>query len=604
MKALGPENQNFDRNRHSETSLERSGAKIVVESLIRNNVELVFGFPGGAVIPLYDEILAHHLELKHILVRHEQGAIHAAEAYARVKGQPGVAIGTSGPGASNFLTGIMNAHLDSVPVVVIAGQVNTNLIGNDAFQECDMMSMTNPITKHNFQVRDVNNLEQIIDQAFHLATTGRPGPVYIDLPRDIQLQTTQSVHRGSLDLPYYVSSRPVISHRILRAANLIRNAKRPLLIIGHGAVHAKAGNTLSRFAMDHKIPVATTIMSKGIFDEKNPLSVGCLGMHGRRVANHAVSKSDVLVVFGCRFSDRITGEPTSFAKGKQIIHVDIDPYEIGKNVPAHVEINSDALDAARALSAELTGFESPWLSWTEEIKRLKRICDRCVPEAAHDHLHPKQIMRALNEVIDDEDIVTTGVGQHQMFASHYLTRRLSRTFITSGGAGTMGFCLPAAVGASLAKPDAIVWALDGDGSLQMTLQELGTVATSGARVVLIVVDNGYLGMVRQWQELFFDKRYSHVELSGNPDFVQLAQAYGIEGRRVTDSAELKTALEYAKQLKKSILLHVVVEPESNIMPMIPPGGKLTEFFGLCINSPGRFFSPEEISGKGRQGEDR
>lgn len=584
---------------HDETRpvkhLERKGAKMAVESLIRNGVDLVFGFPGGAVIPLYDEILAHRSEIHHVLVRHEQGAIHAAQAYARVKGRTGVAIGTSGPGASNFLTGIMDARLDSTPVVVIAGQVNTTLIGNDAFQECDMMSMTNPITKHNFQVRDIRDLERIFDQAFHIASTGRPGPVYIDLPRDIQMQTTKSRHNGSLDLPYYVETRPVVHHAVSRAATVIRSAKRPLIIMGHGAIHGRAGSILGRLAEELEIPVATTILAKGGFDEKNTLSVGCLGMHGRRIANYAVSEADVLAVFGCRFSDRITGEPKSFARGKRIIHVDIDPYEIGKNVPAHVEINADAGDAARALFDELRGFTGSWPNWTKKIKNLRRVCAKCIPDPKSDHLLPKQVMTALNKIMDDEDVVVTGVGQHQMFASHYLSRSLPRTFITSGGAGTMGFCLPAALGASLAKPDAKIWALDGDGSLQMTLQELGTLSTSGAKVALVVIDNGFLGMVRQWQELFFEKRYSSVQLTGNPDFLKLADAYGIEARRVTDLNSLDDALKYAKTSEKSVLIHVVVEREANIMPMIPPGGKVTDFAGYCIEKPGCFFSEQELT---------
>jgi len=351
-----------------------------------------------------------------------------------------------------------------------------------------------------------------------------------------------------------------------------------------------------------KIPVATTILAKGAFDETNGLSVGCLGMHGRRAANHAVSKADVLAVFGCRFSDRITGEVASFARGKTIIHVDIDPYEIGKNVPAHVEINADALDAANALSEELGDFSCSWHAWTEEITSLKKLCDRCIPDSPTDLLLPRQIMAALNEVMDDEDVVTTGVGQHQMFASHFLKRRLPRTFITSGGAGTMGYCLPAAVGASLAKPQATIWAIDGDGSLQMTLQELGTLANSSAKVVLIVIDNGFLGMVRQWQELYFNKRYSQVSLNKNPDFLKLADAYGIKGRRVSNVQDLQQALRYAKNRQDSYLIHAVIEPESNIMPMIPPGGRLIDFSGHCIKNPGRFFSTEELDELKRQKE--
>jgi acetolactate synthase-1/2/3 large subunit len=577
------------------TAAERSGAQIIVESLERNGVELAFGYPGGAVIPLYDEIGKHGDQIRHVLVRHEQGAVHAAAAYARVSGRAGVAIATSGPGASNLLTGIMDAHLDSTPVVVIGGQVASPLIGRDAFQECDMMGMTNPITKHNFQPRSVDELEEMIDQAFHIATTGRPGPVYVDLPKDVQTQTTHTGRGGPLDLPFYTSSRELDPAAVRRAGNLIRNASRPLLLIGQGAVHANAADELRAFATRLEIPVATTIMGKGVFDERDPLSVGCVGMHGRRSANYAVANSDLLIVFGCRFSDRVTGEPKSFAAGKRIIHVDIDPYELGKNVPAHVALNGDAREAAVALDRELEGWNASWTGWTEHIRHLRGICNRCVPMQPSPRLDPRAVMEALNRVIAPHDVVTTGVGQHQMFASHFLIRSEPRTFITSGGAGTMGFGLPAAIGAALAKPDVNVWAVDGDGSLQMTIQELGTLATCGAKVIVVVLENGYLGMVRQWQELYWDRRYSAVELEGNPDFVRLAEAYGIAARRAEDPQELEDALLQARDADHSTLIHVPVEPESNIMPMLPPGGELTDFFGFCMRRPGEFFSPDEMA---------
>jgi acetolactate synthase-1/2/3 large subunit len=573
--------------------VERTGARIIVESLERNGVELAFGYPGGAVIPLYDEILDHADRLRHVLVRHEQGAVHAAAAYARVSGRPGVAIATSGPGASNLLTGIMDAHLDSTPVVVIAGQVASPLIGRDAFQECDMMGMTNPITKHNFQPRSVDELEEMVDQAFFIARTGRPGPVYIDLPKDVQSDTTFNGRGGPLDIPFYVAERTVDPAATRRAANLFRNARRPLLLIGQGAVHADASAALRALAHRLRLPVATTIMAKGTFDERDPLGLGCVGMHGRRVANYAVANCDLLIAFGCRFSDRITGEPKSFATGKQIVHVDIDPYELGKNVPAHVALNCDARDAAVALDGELREWTAPWTDWADHLVRLRQVCGRCVPAFPSRTLGPRQVMEALNRVLRSDDVVTTGVGQHQMFASHFLIRSEPRTFITSGGAGTMGFGLPAAIGAALARPSAQVWAIDGGGSLQMTVQELGTLATCGAKVTVVVLDNGYLGMVRQWQELYYDRRYSAVTLHGNPDFVRLAEAYGIEGRRVIDTADLDEALNSARDSHHSVLLHVPVEPESNIMPMMPPGGRITDFFGFCMDQPGQFFTPDE-----------
>jgi acetolactate synthase-1/2/3 large subunit len=576
---------------------ERSGAQIAVESIIDQGIKLIFGFPGGAVIPLYDELKAHENQLRHILVRHEQGAVHAATSYARVTGGPGVAVATSGPGASNLITGLMDALLDSTPIVVIGGQVSTSLIGNDAFQECDMIGMTNSVTKHNFQCRDANALADMIQQSFHIATTGKPGPVYIDLPKDVQTQKTRNGLAGPLDLPFYAPNKPVDPMAVGKAVNLIKTAKRPLLMLGQGVLHGNAEETLTTFANQHHIPVATTIMAKGAFDERNPLSVGCGGMHGRRIANHALSNCDVLITFGCRFSDRVTGDPNAFGEGKKIIHVDIDPYEIGKNVPVHVEMNCDANDAAEALSGALRGFRGNFEEWTRQIAHLREVCNHCVKEPSDGKLTPIHVMDALNSVLADDDVVTTGVGQHQMFASHYLYRRKPRTFVTSGGAGTMGFCLPASIGAALAKPDVNVWAVDGDGSFQMNVQELGTLASSEAKVIIVLVDNGYLGMVRQWQELFHGRRYSSVKLSDkNPDFVKLAEAYGIEGRFVNDESSLKAALAYARDAKHSVLVHVAVDPTSNIEPMIPPGGKLTDSFGHCIETPGSFFSKREMNG--------
>ena len=578
-----------------EAPAEMSGAAIIVESLIRNGAEVAFGFPGGTVIPLYDELLNQQHRFRHILVRHEQGAIHAAQAYARVTGRPGLAFGTSGPGAANLITGIMDAHLDSTPVVVIGGQVPTSFIGNDAFQECDMMVMTNPITKHNFQPRSADELALVVDQAFHIAASGRPGPVYIDLPKDIQMEMSSKLVPGPLDLPHYVDSRPVDPKAMMNAVEMIRDAKRPLMILGQGAMMSGASDILQALAHDLQIPVGTTILAKGAMDERDPLSVGCFGMHGRRVANYTVSHCDVMIVFGCRFSDRVTGETKSFAEGKKIIHVEIDPYEIDKNVPAAIGLNCDALEAAKQLKNELQGFKGDWENWSHKIENYVRLCNACLPDPPNKNIHPKELMDALNEVVADEDIVTTGVGQHQMFASHYLYRRLPRTFLTSGGSGTMGFGLPSAIGAAVAKPEVCVWNVDGDGSFQMTLQELGTLAACKAKVNIVIMDNGYLGMVRQWQELFHDRRYSAVELSNNPNFVKLAESYGIEGIFAEDADALKKALAYAKTSENSVLIHVPVVKESNIMPMIPPGGKVTDFIGHCIKEPGNFFREDETS---------
>ncbi len=576
-----------------EPDLPRSGAQITVDSLVRNGVDVVFGFPGGTVIPLYDELLERRNDVRHILVRHEQGAVHAAAGYARVTGKPGVAVATSGPGVSNLITGLMDAHLDSTPLVVLGGQVITSLIGKDAFQECDMIGMTNSVTKHNFQCRDVNDLAGMLDQAFHLATTGRPGPVYIDLPKDIQVNEAQVALTDGLDLPFYVDYRPVDRSGVHRAANLIRNARRPLVVAGQGVLLSNASSALREFTRERNLPVGTTILAKGAVDERDSRSLGCFGMHGRRVANYAIANCDVMLAVGCRFSDRVTGEPKSFAMGKQIIHMDIDPYEIGKNVPAHVEMNCDALEGITALQEALADVEGAWSKWTEELVRLHQVCDACIPDPPSAGFTPKHVMHALNEVIRPDDIVTTGVGQHQMYASHYLYRSNPRTFVTSGGAGTMGFGLPSAIGAAVGAPGVNVWAIDGDGSLQMTIQELGTLSKCGAKVIPVIVDNGYLGMVRQWQELYYDRRYSSVNLHGSPDFVKIAEAYGIEGRFADDIDSLMTALLHAREADHSVLIRVAVEQESNIEPMIPPGGKVTDFCGYCIKNPGHFFSEDE-----------
>ncbi len=562
-----------------------TGAEVVAESLLLHGIDCVFGYPGGAVLPLYDALHSYRERINHVLVRHEQGAVHMAEGYARASGKVGVAVATSGPGASNLLTGLLDAHLDSVPLVVLAGQVPCNVIGKDAFQECDMIGMTGTITKHNFQVLDVSVLERVLAQAFYIARTGRPGPVYVELPKDIQ--TANVVYSGrafegeALDLPFYVCRHPVEEDKVEEAVALIRSAKRPALLVGQGAVHGGAMGAVSEFAKVFDIPVTTTIMAKGIIDESAPLAMGTVGMYGRRVANRSVFESDVLIALGCRFSDRVTGEPKSFAEGKKIIHIDIDPYEIGKNVPAYVGFHCDVRDAVVAMQRRLEGFQPTWASWTRDLVARSSVCDDCVAHRKTNRLHPVQVVRAVAGRVQDDDIVTTGVGQHQMAATHFIERKTTRTFITSGGAGTMGFGLPAGIGAAMASPESTVWVLDGDGSLQMTGQELGTLAAAGCNVVVVVFDNGYLGMVRQLQEHFCESRYHGVSLPGSPDFVMLAKAYGIEAFLADSEERLEEALDKAVNTQGPALIHVALDPESNVVPMFAIGGSIGDSVNDC-----------------------
>ncbi len=517
-------------------------------------------------------------------------AAHAAEGYARASGKAGVCIATSGPGATNLVTGIMDAYMDSVPIVAFGGQVPTALIGNDAFQETDMMGITLPITKHNFQVREPNKMAPIIMKAFKIALEGRPGPVYIDLPKDVQIgEVTEKPLKEVSIAGFQPTLKPNIV-QIRKAAQAILNAERPLFLIGQGVIISNASKELTELANLIKCPVVTTFMGKGAFDERHPLCLGTVGMHGRKIANYAVINTDLLITIGCRFSDRITGNLKTYAENAKVIHADIDPAEIGKNVKADIPIVGDAKNIIIELTNVLKEMKLKENDeWNKKMRELKSRCDECVDLSATKKIHPKTVMDELNKILKPDDIVVTGVGQHQMFAGHFIQRSNPRTFISSGGAGTMGFGFPASIGAKIAKPDTNVFLIDGDGSFQMTIQELGTVKEANIKVIPIIINNSYLGMVRQWLELFSDKRYSEVYLGTTPDFVKVAEAYGLNGIRVERKSEFVPALKQALKNDTTTIVDVQVEEESNILPMLPPGGNLKDAFGGCIKSPGKFF---------------
>ena len=566
------------------------GAQAIVKSLIKHNADVTFGITGGVLIPLFDAFLEEKDKIRNILTRHEQGAAHAAEGYARASGKAGVCIATSGPGATNLLTGIMDAYMDSVPIIAMGGQVATGLIGNDAFQETDMMGLTLPITKHNYQLRDPNKIASTIMKAFRLATEGRPGPVYIDMPVDISKAKVTKPFPKEVKIEGFNPTLNPNPKQVRKAADLMLNSERPLFIAGGGIISANASKEFTQLATMLNIPVSTTMQGKGCFDERHPLSVGMVGMHGKKIANYAQVNADLLIAIGVRFSDRITGNLSSYAENAKVIHVDIDPAEIGKNVRIDVPIVGDAKQTIIALTDVIKKLiKKGKTSWTKKILELKKSCEACMPEPKGKIIHPRQVMKAFNSILKQNDIVTTGVGQHQMFAAHYLKRSNPRTFISSGGAGTMGFGFPAAIGAKVAKPKENVICLDGDGSFQMTIQELGTISENDIKVTPIIFNNKYLGMVRQWLELFFDRRYSQVYLGKSINFGKIAEAYGLKSTVIERVSELKEKIQQAIKSDTATVVDVHIEEESNVLPMLPPGGHLRDAFGKCIKAQGEFF---------------
>jgi acetolactate synthase I/II/III large subunit len=553
----------------------KTGAEILCECLIKEGVEVIFGFPGGVLLPLYDT-LPRYPQLRHILVRHEQGAAHAADAYARVTGKLGVCLATSGPGATNLVTGIANAFLDSVPVLAITGQVPTFFIGKDAFQEVDITGVTVPITKYNRLVMDTEDLASTIHEAAHVAQTGRPGPVLIDIPRDVMQNKTEFVFPEKIDLPGYKPKLFGHPSQIKKAADLINSADRPVVIAGRGVTISQAYVELKELAEKSQIPVVTTFLGIGCFPESHVLSYGWLGMHGMGYANKAVYNSDLVIAVGMRFDDRATGIVTQFAPRAQIVHIDIDAAEIGKNLSVEVPIVGDVKNILQVLNKQLDKREHvAWLSQLDELRSLHPAID--IRE--HQGVLPQYIIRQIHEVTKGDTIIVTDVGQHQMWAGQYFFYDKPNSFVSSGGLGTMGFGLPAAIGAKVGAPHETVWCICGDGGFQMTVQELATMAQENLNINIAVFNNGWLGMVRQWQELIYSKRYFGTQLY-NPDFVKIAEAYGIKGVRVAKKIDVRPAIEQSMAHNGPFLIEFVVEPEENVYPFVPPGKMLVEFLEM------------------------
>lgn len=555
-----------------------NGAEAIVKFLQSKNVDTAFGYPGGPVLVLYEAI--YRLDFPHILTRHEQGAVHAAEGYARVTGKPGVVIATSGPGATNLVTGIADAYLDSVPLLAITGAVARKDIGRDAFQEADITGITDPVTKYSYLVMEPEQLLPILEEAWQLTTSGRPGPVLVNIPKDIMAATIEERPNPA---KMYVPLRPKplkSDVQVDKVISCLKAARKPLLAIGGGCVISPgAPEELTKFIDSVNIPTAMTLMAKGALADTHPWNLGMSGMHGTLQANRATVECDLLLAVGCRFSDRLIANPDRYSKkdGRTIIHVDIDPAEIGKNVTPTIEIEDDAYDFFRVLNTSLAAedsFKPDWDAWRADIRELSERYNAKVDELSKEQvpLLPQYVMRTCSKMTEGMDpIVVTDVGQHQMFACQHYNVESPRSFLTSGGLGTMGFGFPAAIGAAKAYPERLTIAVVGDGGFQMTLQELGLLEALDLPLIILVMDNGTLGMVRQWQELFFSEHYSHSMLNNNPDFVKIAEAYGVKGSKVDTPEQLKEAFAEAIQAKKPRLLHINIRQNENVYPMVPAG---------------------------------
>lgn len=558
------------------------GARILLETLKRLGVTDIFGYPGGAVIPIYNEIYDFE-GINHYLARHEQGAAHEADGYARASGKCGVCLATSGPGATNLVTGIMTAHMDSIPLLAITGQVCSHLLGKDAFQESDIVGITMPVTKNNYLVKDIRDMIRTVKEAYYLATTGRPGPVLVDITRDAQLDVIsyeefESIFNEPISIEGYDPNYIGHPKQIKKAIDLLKGAKRPLIIAGHGVLLSNATEELYKLATTCQVPVVNTLLGLGSFPGEHQLSLGMLGMHGTVYANYAVNEADVVLALGIRFDDRIAGVPKEFCKDATIIHVDIDPAEIGKNKLIDVPIVGDLKHVLNEINHELT--PQTHESWLERIREWREEYPIRVRPHEGDSLLPQKVIHEIDNILKGNAIVVTDVGQHQMWTSQFITFSKPNTIITSGGAGTMGFGLPAAIGAQVAQPDKKVVLITGDGGLQMNSQELLLLKAYNIPVKVVIINNGFLGMVRQWQELFNQRRYSFVDLEVNPDFETLAKAYGVQGVTLSTIEELRSQLRDLILSDEPVVINCVVEREENVFPMIPAGCTAKDMMGL------------------------
>jgi len=548
------------------------GAKILLECLKKEGVDVIFGYPGGQVIPIFDEL--YDMDFNFILTRHEQGAVHAADGYARATGKPGIVIATSGPGATNIVTGLANAYMDSIPMVAITGQVSTDVIGNDAFQEADITGITRPITKHNYLVTNVADLARTIKEAFHIATTGRPGPVLIDIPVNVSRGEAEFEYSETVEIRSYKPTYNGHPVQIKKAAEMIASSKKPVVYSGGGVISSNASVELREFIKKTGIPITTTLLGMGAFPETDPLSLEMLGMHGTYYANHAVNDSDLLIAIGARFDDRVTGKISEFIPHAKVIHIDIDPASVSKNVVVDIPIVGDCKHVLRELNKIVKAPEiSEWISYIQAMKKDNPL----FYDRESSNLKPQYVVEKIYEATEGKAVITTEVGQNQMWAAQFYKFTEPRTFISSGGLGTMGFGLPAAIGAQLGRPDMKVINIAGDGSIQMNIQEMIIAVQHKLPIVIAILNNNYLGMVRQWQQLFYNKRYSQTDIEMAPDFVKLAEAYGAKGIRVNKREDVLPALKEAlANTTVPTIIDFVVEREENVYPFIPAGKSVKE----------------------------
>jgi len=557
--------------------MKLTGAQIMMQVLKEEGVDTIFGFPGGAVIDIYDELAK--TKIHHVLVRHEQGAVHAADGYARASGKAGVCLVTSGPGATNTVTGIASAYMDSIPIVVISGQVPSHLIGNDAFQEVDIVGITRPCTKHSYLVSKTKDLSRILKEAFYLARSGRPGPVLVDIPKNLTIQSIDYNGTEQVNLKSYNPTYEPNPKQLKKTVELIENAKRPLIFAGGGIILSKASDELTKFARKTQIPVTTSLMGLGAFPATDPLWLGMIGMHGTYRANMCTGACDLLISIGVRFDDRVTGKTDAFASQAKIVHIDIDPTSIRKNIPVFIPIVGDCKISLSHLNrfvdnVDLENVSKKRIKWLDQIKQWKDT--KPLAYKQKDIIKPQFVIEKLYELTKGKAIITTEVGQNQMWAAQYYHFDRPGHFITSGGLGCMGFGLPAAIGAQVAQPDSLVVDIAGDGSIQMNIQEMATAVQYSLPVKVVILNNRYLGMVRQWQELFYDKRYASTLMEHTPDFVKLAQAYGALGLRANKPDEVETVLAEGLASPKTVIMDFLVEQEESVYPMVPAGAPITE----------------------------